>query len=155
MYCVRCSEEEEKYNICVNAAVTMMSIHLLHLSWVGSQCYQGIPDIIIPSDILALHAGSRGFPRPDEMHKPSSDFWIYLRVYPLLVGPLQREAARKHPNQIPKPPQLAPFQRDGAAALLLSDVQAPHSISEPSHPTEGNLFPRLYSRFSFFWSQLR
>ena len=83
------------------------------------------------------------------MHKHSSDFWVYLRVHSLLVVPLQREAARRHPNQIPKPPQLAPFRWDGAATLLLFGWPgfSLHFWAQP--PYRGKLISQIVSAILF------
>lgn len=43
---------------------------------------------------------------------------------------LLRELYRKHFNQIPKPPQLAPSPHVRPVVLLLPDTQAPHPVPE-------------------------
>lgn len=57
---------------------------------------------------------------------------------------LQREASRRHPNQMPDPPQLAPFEakEQQLYSELPGDVRAPHPISkaEPSHHMEETHF---------------
>uniref|UniRef100_A0A8C6P6I9 Protocadherin related 15 n=1 Tax=Nothobranchius furzeri TaxID=105023 RepID=A0A8C6P6I9_NOTFU len=57
-------------------------------------------------------------------------------------------ASRRHPDQMPKPPQLAPFDLEEQRfySESLPNVRAPHPISkaEPGHPTEGTHFGRLH-----------
>ena len=78
--------------------------------------------------------GSQGAPRPEEMCDPSSKLGLPRCLLP--VGRAQinlqgEEAPRRHPYQMLEPPQLAPLQAKGAAALL----RAPTSIgSVPRSP---------------------
>ena len=62
---------------------------------------------------------------------------------------LPRETSRKHLNQMPKPPQLAPLntQEQQLYSELLPDVPAPHPISnaESSHPPKKTLSGCLQS----------
>ena len=61
---------------------------------------------------------------------------------------LQREAFRRHPDQMPEPPQLAPLytKEQQLYSELPLDVRAPHPISnaEPGHSTEEARFSCLY-----------
>ena len=62
---------------------------------------------------------------------------------------LPREMFRRHPNQMPEPPQLTPLNM-GEKRLYsepFPDVQTPHPISkaQPSHPAKEAHFCRLYS----------
>ncbi|TWW57296.1 Transthyretin Prealbumin TBPA [Takifugu flavidus] len=61
---------------------------------------------------------------------------------------LTRDASRGHPNQMPKPPHLAPLNAEEQRLYseLLPDGRASHHISkgEPSPPTEEAHFGRLY-----------
>uniref|UniRef100_A0A8C6MLL2 Endothelial PAS domain protein 1 n=1 Tax=Nothobranchius furzeri TaxID=105023 RepID=A0A8C6MLL2_NOTFU len=63
------------------------------------------------------------------------------RTYP---KHLPREASRRHPDQMPKPPQLTPFDPEEQRfySESLPNVLAPHPIfkAETSHPMEGNQF---------------
>ncbi|KAK3555190.1 hypothetical protein QTP86_010028 [Hemibagrus guttatus] len=61
---------------------------------------------------------------------------------------LSRETSRRHPKQMPKPPQLPPFNVEEQrlySELLLGDI-APYAISKgaPCHPTEEAHFGCLY-----------
>ncbi|KAK3541074.1 hypothetical protein QTP86_012309 [Hemibagrus guttatus] len=61
---------------------------------------------------------------------------------------LSRETSRRHPKQMPEPPQLPPFDVEEQrlySELLLGD-RAPYPISKgvPRHPTEEAHFGRLY-----------
>ncbi len=60
---------------------------------------------------------------------------------------LQRKAPRRHPDQMSKPPQLAPFdmKEQWLYSELPLDVWAPYPISkaEPSHPAEETHFTLL------------
>ncbi|KAK3569482.1 hypothetical protein QTP86_031418 [Hemibagrus guttatus] len=61
---------------------------------------------------------------------------------------LSRETSRRHPKQMPEPPQLAPFDVEEQrlySELLLGD-RAPYPISKgaPRHPTEEAHFGRFY-----------
>ncbi|MEQ2222926.1 hypothetical protein ILYODFUR_031581, partial [Ilyodon furcidens] len=61
---------------------------------------------------------------------------------------LTREPFRRHPNQIPEPPQLAPLDVENQPLYSesLSDDRASHPISkgEPRHPAEETHFGLLY-----------
>ncbi|MEQ2282632.1 hypothetical protein AMECASPLE_002718 [Ameca splendens] len=61
---------------------------------------------------------------------------------------LTREASRRHPDQIPEPPQLAPLdvEKQRLYSESLPDDRAPHPISkgEPRHPAKETHFGRLY-----------
>ncbi|KAF7663132.1 hypothetical protein LDENG_00217880 [Lucifuga dentata] len=72
--------------------------------------------------------------------------WVCPRVSSQLGCPenLQREASRRHHNQMPEPPQLAPFNAKEQRFYFepLPDVSAPHPIpkGEPSHPLKKTNF---------------
>ncbi|KAK3517823.1 hypothetical protein QTP70_018978, partial [Hemibagrus guttatus] len=59
-----------------------------------------------------------------------------------------RETSRRHPKQMPEPPQLPPFdvEEQQLYSELLPGDRAPYSISKgaPRHPTEEAHFGRLY-----------
>ncbi len=61
---------------------------------------------------------------------------------------LPRKASRRHPEQLPEPPQLAPLnvEEQRLYSELLPSDRAPHPISKgaPSHPAEKTNFGRLY-----------
>ncbi|KAK3560072.1 hypothetical protein QTP86_033795 [Hemibagrus guttatus] len=85
----------------------------------------------------ALPEGPRGIPRPDERHSLSSVSWVF-----------PRETSRRHPKQMPEPPQLPPFDVEEQwlySELLPGDI-APYPISKgaPRHPAEEAHFGRLY-----------
>ncbi|KAK3516868.1 hypothetical protein QTP70_027074 [Hemibagrus guttatus] len=62
---------------------------------------------------------------------------------------LSRETSRRHPKQMPEPPQLPPFdvEEQRLYSELLPGDRAPYPISKgaPRHPTEEAHFGRLYS----------
>ncbi|KAK3542546.1 hypothetical protein QTP86_028673 [Hemibagrus guttatus] len=61
---------------------------------------------------------------------------------------LSRETSRRHPKQMPEPPQLPPFdvEEQRLYSELLPGDRAPYPISKgaPRHPTEEAHFGRLY-----------
>ncbi len=61
---------------------------------------------------------------------------------------LPEKASRRHPEQMPEPPQLTPLdvEEQRLYSELLPSEWAPHPISKgaPSHPTEKAHFGRLY-----------
>ncbi|KAK3525040.1 hypothetical protein QTP86_013476 [Hemibagrus guttatus] len=61
---------------------------------------------------------------------------------------LSRETSRRHPKQMPEPPQLSPFdvEEQRLYSELLPGDRAPNPISKgaPRHPTEEAHFGRLY-----------
>jgi len=111
-----------------------------------------------PATFSSLFWGSRGVPKDivppacpgSSLGSPPS--WTCLEN-------LSREASRRHPNQMPEPPQLNPFDAKEYRldSKLPPDVRAPYPISkaEPGHPTEETNFSRLYSRPCSFGHELR
>ena len=113
------------------------------------------PDIPLPSDTLQLLLGG-----PEVL--PGQKGYIIPPASPRsALGPppsglenLQSEATRRHPNQMSKPPQLAPFEVE--EQWLYSELPlnggAPHPISkaEPSHPPNETHFSRLYPQSRSF-----
>ncbi len=134
-----------------------MSIHssiFFRLSGAGSrgqQSKQRCPDFPLPRHFLQLFRGdTEAFPgQPGDIVSPACP-----RSSP---GPppggtrpehLPGKASRRHPEQMPEPPQLTPLDVEEQrlySELLLSDW-ASHPISKgaPSHPTEKAHFGRLY-----------
>ncbi len=101
--------------------------------------------------------GSRVVPRPDKIYNPSSEYGVSPPGSPpswTCLENLQREASRRHPNQMPGPPQQASFdtKEQPLNSELPPDVRAPHPTSkaEPSHPTEKTNFSRMYPRSHSF-----
>jgi len=90
--------------------------------------------------------GSQDVPRPEGIYNLKREFWVCPRASPRRTCPknFQREATRTHPNQMPEPPQLSPF--DAEEQRLYSEFPpiglAPHSISKATYlaqlPSEGN-----------------
>ena len=62
-----------------------------------------------------------------------------------------REASRRHPDQMPEPPQLAPLEAEERRfySELLPDDRASHPISK-GEPAEKAHFGRLYSQSRSF-----
>ncbi|XP_054653002.1 uncharacterized protein LOC129192723 [Dunckerocampus dactyliophorus] len=85
--------------------------------------------------------GSRGIPRPFERYSLSNVCWVFLETY-------QSEVSGRHPDQMPKPPHLAPLivEEQLLFSEFLPDDSASHLLpkGEPSHPTEKTRFGRLY-----------
>ncbi len=61
---------------------------------------------------------------------------------------LPRKASKRHPEQMPEPPQLAPLdvEEQWLYSEILPSDRAPHTISKgaPSHPAEKAHFGHLY-----------
>ena len=96
--------------------------------------------------------GPRGVPRQEGIYNPSSESYLWPGPPPSRTCPenLQREATRRHPNQVPEPPQLTPFDAEEQRLYseLPPDGRAPHSITktEPSYPPKETHFSCLYLR---------
>ena len=73
---------------------------------------------------------------------------IFFYIYTMVRVNLQQEVPGRHPDQIPKSPQLAPFNAKDQRLYseLPVDVRASHPISkaEPGHSTEETHFGCLY-----------
>ena len=69
-----------------------------------------------------------------------------------LDGHAQNISPGRHPDQMPKTPQLAPVnaKEQWLYSEPLLDVQAPHPKAEPSHSAQEAHFGCLYSRPNFF-----
>ena len=108
----------------------------IHLSEVGSQqqqAKQGIPVIPLPSNAFQpLLRDPEAFPDQLRYIISPSESWIYPRVSSQLDVPRKHPKGGSHPNQMPKPPQLAPLKPKWSGSIfeLLPDVRAPRSISE-------------------------
>ena len=96
-----------------------MSIHasiFFRLSEVGSrgqQLHQGAPDFPVPSNIGDLLLGDPEAIQSQRVDViPPSGPWSAPGSSPsgTCLEDLPREALEWHPNQMPEPPQLAPFQ---------------------------------------------
>jgi len=57
---------------------------------------------------------SQGISRQLGTYNPSSEFWVWPGPHLswMCLENLQREAFRRHPNQMPQPPQLTPFNAE-------------------------------------------
>ncbi len=135
----------------------MISIHpsiVFRLSGAGSrgqQSKQRWPDFPLPRHFLLLLRGNtEAFPGQSGDIIPAACPGSSPESPPSGTCPehLPGEASRRHPEQMPDPPQLAP--RDVEEQLLYSELltsdRAPHPISKgaPSHPAEKANFGRLY-----------
>ena len=113
-------------------------------------------DIPLPSDTLQLLLGDyEGIPgQKGNIIPPASPGSPPgpppSRTYPVS---LQMEATRRHPNQVPEPSQLTPFdaEEQRLCSEFAPDGQAPHPISkaEPSQPPKETHCSCLYLRSSF------
>ncbi|XP_056134186.1 transcription factor 25 isoform X2 [Lampris incognitus] len=95
-----------------------------HFSWVGSwwqQAKEGTPDVPLPSNALQLFLGNpKAFPCQIGHVVPPANSGSTPGFPPIWTCPenLQRKAPRRHPNQMPEPRQLTPFQRMLGLILL-------------------------------------
>ncbi|KAK3558937.1 hypothetical protein QTP86_000063 [Hemibagrus guttatus] len=117
----------------------------------GQQSKQGCPDLPLPRHFLQLFRRDpeafQGQPR--DIVSPaclgSSPGPLPGGVYP---EHLSRETSRRHPKQMPEPPQLPPFdvEEQRLYSELLPGDRAPYPISKgaPRHPTEEAHFGCLY-----------
>ncbi|CAG5932572.1 unnamed protein product [Menidia menidia] len=139
------------------------SIHpsiLLRLSGVGSrgqQPEQGNPDFPLPGHFGQLLRGDpEAFPGQPGHIVPPAGPGSSSGPSPGGTSPehLPREATRRHPEQMPEPPQLAPLhvEEQRLYSEPLPDGRASHPISkgEPRHPAEETHFGRLYPRSRSF-----
>ncbi len=119
-------------------------------SW-GQQSKQRCPDFPLPRHFLLLLRGvSEAFPCQSGDIIPPACPGSSQGSPPGGTCPehLPKKASRRHLEQMPKPPQLAPLDVEEQrlySELLLSD-RAPHPISKgaPSHPAEKAHFGCLY-----------
>ncbi|KAK3533720.1 hypothetical protein QTP70_024318, partial [Hemibagrus guttatus] len=117
----------------------------------GQQSKQGCPDFPLPRHFLQLF-------RRDPEAFPGQPRDIVSQACPgSSLGPLPggacpehlpREMSRRHPKQMPEPPQLSPFdvEEQRVYSELLPGDRAPYPISKgaPHHPMEEAHFGRLY-----------
>ncbi|PWA25445.1 hypothetical protein CCH79_00005356 [Gambusia affinis] len=86
-----------------------------------------------------LRGKSQGISRPAEKHSPSSVFWVSPPPGGMCPEHLTGEASRRHPTQMPEPPQLAllDVKEQRLYSESLPDDQAFHPVSKgkPRHPT--------------------
>ncbi|KAK3567356.1 hypothetical protein QTP86_019916 [Hemibagrus guttatus] len=109
----------------------------------GQQSKQGCPDLPHPRHFLQLfRRDPEVFPgQPKDIVSPACPG---SSPVPLPGGAcpehLSRETSRRHPKQMPEPPQLPPFdvEEQQLYSELLSGDRAPYPISKgaPRHPTE-------------------
>ncbi|KAL6468581.1 hypothetical protein MHYP_G00221050 [Metynnis hypsauchen] len=93
---------------------------------------------------LALQGGYRGTPRPAGRYSHANVSWVFPGVSSQVDLPVTREASRRHPNQMPEPPQLAPLdvKKQRLYSESLPDDRTSHPISkgESRHPAEETHF---------------
>ncbi|XP_049917154.1 prostaglandin reductase 2-like isoform X2 [Epinephelus moara] len=77
----------------------------------GSIAGQVLLTSLCPAAFSSSSWGTPKHPRPNVIYKPSSKFWVCPGPPTSWTCPenLQREAPRRHPNAMSKPPQPAPF----------------------------------------------
>ncbi|KAK3512968.1 hypothetical protein QTP70_033400 [Hemibagrus guttatus] len=117
----------------------------------GQQSKQGCPDLPLPKHFLQLfRRDPEAFPgQPRDIVSPACPG---SSPGPLPGGAcpehLPRETSRRHPKQMPEPPQLPPFdvEEQRLYSELLPGDRAPYPISKGAlrHPTEKTHFGRLY-----------
>ncbi|KAK3528665.1 hypothetical protein QTP70_007204 [Hemibagrus guttatus] len=111
-------------------------------SW-GQQSKQRCPDFPFPRHFLQLfRRDPKAFPgQPRDIVSPVCP-WSSPGSLPSGACPehLPRETSRRHPKQMPKPPQLSPFdvEEQRLYSELLPGDRAPYPISKglPRHPAE-------------------
>ncbi|KAK3507441.1 hypothetical protein QTP70_020634 [Hemibagrus guttatus] len=118
----------------------------------GKQSRQGCPDLPLPRHFLQLfRRDPEAFPgQPRDIVSPACPG---SSPGPLPGGAcpehLSRETSRRHPKQMPEPPQLPPFdvEEQRLYSELIPGDRAPYPISKgaPRHPMEEAHFGRLYS----------
>ena len=95
-------------------------------------------------------------PQPKGTYNASSESWVCSRASSQLDVPenLQSAASRRHPNQMPEPPQLTPFiaKEQWLYSEFPLDGWAPCLISkaEPSQPPKETNISHLYLRSRSF-----
>ena len=118
----------------------------------GQQLKHGNPDTPLPGHVHQILLGdTETFPgQPRDIiclacpwSSPGSPLrWSCLKHLP-------RETSRRHPDQMPEPPQLAPpnMEEQQLYSGPLMDVRVPQHISkpEPVYPAKEVHFSRLYS----------
>ncbi|MEQ2173566.1 hypothetical protein GOODEAATRI_033347 [Goodea atripinnis] len=117
-------------------------------SW-GQQPKQRDPDFPLPSHLGQLLRGNpKAFSGQARNIVPPACPGSSSGPPPGGPEHLQRKPSRRHPNQIPEPPQLAPLdvEKQRLYSESLPDDRASHPISkeEPRHPVEETHFGRLY-----------
>lgn len=130
--------------ICHNSTTSMHPSSSTYLGLAGGGSRLG--GVILTNNTFHfLPRGSHGIPIPDEIKKirhPFRKFWVCPGVFSqvaVLKKKPQREEPRRHPNQIPKPPQLTPsMQRSSGSTLssLRMSELLTLSKAEPSEPTK-------------------
>lgn len=120
-------------------------IPLLPLIWVWRVVTAGWVGSFSPATLSTSSLGDRTvFPcqmRLKKIRHPFRKFWVCSGVFSQVVvlKKPQREELRRHRNQIPGPPQLAPsMQRNSGSSLSslrMSELLA-LSKAEPSEPTK-------------------
>ncbi len=126
---------------------------IFHLSGAGSwgqQCKQRCSDFPLPRHfVLLLRGYTEAFPGQLGDIIPPACPGSSPGSPPGGTRPehLPRKASRRHPEQLPEPPQLAPLdvEEQQLYSELLPSDRAPHPISKgaPSHPAEKTNFGRL------------
>ncbi|KAM9705111.1 thioredoxin reductase 1, cytoplasmic-like isoform 2-T2 [Menidia menidia] len=123
----------------------------------GQQPEQGNPGFPLPGHFSQLLRGDpEAFPGQPGHIVPPAGPGSSSGPSPGGTSPehLPREVARRHPDQMPEPPQLAPLhvEEQRLYSEPLPDGRASHPISkgEPSHPAEETHFGRLYPRSRSF-----
>lgn len=151
--CILCATWEPFYLFIHFTKLTPSNIKNGWLAVAGS------PDFPLSSNVFQLSLG-------DPEHFPCH---IRYTISPVCSGRTpgsptcwmcleNLQMPRKHPDKLPKPPQMAPFNtmRQRLYSELPLDVWALYPVSkcEPSHPTGNTLFGCLYSRSHPFFNIL-
>lgn len=71
-----------------------------------------IRDALSSYGVFSPAKGTRGTPRSDKIYNLTSEFWVYTAGPP----PFGHAHKGRHPDHIPKPPQLA-FQWEGVSLV--------------------------------------
>ncbi|XDV11088.1 hypothetical protein PO909_000118 [Leuciscus waleckii] len=128
-----------------------MFVHLSGAGSRGQQSKQGCPDLPLPGHFLQLFRGdTKAFPGQPGYIVPPACPWSSSGPPPVGTCPehLPGKATRRHQEQMPEPPQLAPLdvEEQRLYSELLPSDRASHPLSNgsPSHPVENAHFGHLY-----------
>lgn len=120
--------------------------HVSLLQRESAKAEQDNPDVAPPVKFASSPGGSQGIPRTDEEYNPSSKVWVYPGSPPswTCLENFQRMVPTRHPDQVPEPPQLSPFDMkvQQLYSVLPMDIRAQ---AEPNHPTEETHFGLILS----------
>ncbi len=147
VYSILTTYYNKNIEACIYQRITLKALkwqHLLHYKQTKLNF----------SKIGLTLSASRGLPKPGEIYNPSSMFWVYPGFsYQLDVPSKPPNEGRRHPYQMPGPPQLAPFDtKEQRPSCWISEL-----LTLPLRLSPATLRRKLISAacvrsISFFWS---